>query len=110
MSSESANSVGWVFLHPDSLPPRWNSRATPAYFVPLLPDEAPLILRAGETQSDDKEEALLRLAARGETGIAIANALGISHRSVQRRLRRIRERCGVSSKAELAAYLARRGF
>lgn len=101
---------GWVFFHPDALPERWNGRASPVFFVPLLPDEVPFLFGGNGGGSDDSDDALLRLAARGVSASAIADELGISPRSAQRRLSRLRERCGVESKAELVAYLARRGF
>lgn len=80
--------------------------------VPLLPDEAADVLIAGRAapEVDAEEAGLLSLVAEGLSNAAIARELGISPRSVQRRLARLQDRLGVTSKSELAVSLARQGF
>lgn len=101
----------WMIVEPADVPPRWEERAVPVLVVPLLPEEATAILQQGQLRAvDPAEERLARLVAQGMTVDAIARALGITSRSVQRRLANLRERLGVGSTAELAVELARRGF
>lgn len=80
--------------------------------VPLLPDEAGYAfgMERALPGVDPDDEPLLRLAARGLTSKAIAKELHLSLRAVQRRLGRLTRRFGLGSRAELAAFLARRGF
>lgn len=53
---------------------------------------------------------LVRLVARGRSATEIARELGVSPRTVNRHVARLREQCGVATIHELAAELARRGF
>ena len=103
---------GWLILDPDHVPAVWQDRARQMALVPLLPDEAKQILEEGSTEpgvaAHDPE--FLRLVARGESAGIIARRLALSTRSVHRRLARLRDSLRVSSTAELAAELSRRGF
>lgn len=104
--------AGWLLLPPESVPDEWQDRTVDLKLVPLLDDEADALL-AGRTVEQTLEPAdlrLLRLAARGLTTDEIARDTHLDRRTVQRRLGRLRRRLGVSSKSEMAAYLARRGF
>lgn len=80
--------------------------------VPMLPDEVGFALEMDGAVPgiDPEDEPLLRLAARGLPSKTIARELHISLRSVQRRLGRLTRRFNLGSRAELAAFLARRGF
>lgn len=102
----------WVLLSPETIPERWRGRATTVSLVPLLPREAQQLLREGRVMPEvpEQEEAVARLAARGLKASSIARMLGVSPRTVHRRIARLRERLGIGSSTELAAELARRGF
>jgi DNA-binding NarL/FixJ family response regulator len=80
--------------------------------VPLLPDEVagllsgqPIVPGVGP-----EDEEVARLLARGTPLSDIAHKLGISRRTVDRRVARLREHFSARSKAELATVLASRGF
>ena len=110
--SRADERAGWVLLPEHAVPEHWRGRAIPMYLVPLLPEEARQVLgsRPAEPAMTPQEEAVACLVARGLTVDAIARQLGISPRSVNRRLARLRERMGVPSTVELGSALARRGF
>lgn len=103
---------GWLLLPEDAVPERWKARAIKFCLVPLLPREAEGVL-AGEPAVPElrpEDEPLLGLVARGLATTEIAVELGISPRTVERRLAALRRRLGVGSTADLARLLARRGF
>jgi DNA-binding CsgD family transcriptional regulator len=104
--------AGWLFLSPEALPDVWRSRAQPAVFVPLMPAEARQLLagEAAEPTLSARDEKVARLAARGRTADAIARELGISRRTVDRRLALLREQFGVSSSVELGVCLSALGL
>jgi DNA-binding CsgD family transcriptional regulator len=103
--------VAWLFLSPEAVPSEWQARAVPLSMVPLLPSEAASVLLTGGTAPELRgEEDLLRLVAQGLTRESIARRLGISVRTVQRRIARIQDYVGVSSATELVVEVARRGF
>jgi DNA-binding CsgD family transcriptional regulator len=104
--------AAWLLIHPDVVPAAWASRAAPAVMVGLLPEEATQILSGHPAipALTGDELAVARLAARGATVTAIAHALGLNRRTVDRRLAGLRRRLGVGSAAELTAALAERGF
>lgn len=110
MSSSDERAL--LFLSPDDVPPRWRSRAVEVLMVPLLPEEASDVLNRGADQPhlgrDDEE--LAKLLATGLSATAIASQLGITRRSVQRRVARLRDQVGVRTTGELVSFLARRGF
>ena len=112
MSEREDRIPGWLILDPDVVPPEWQERARVMAWVPLLPDEAEQILQKGSTapQLAASDPDFLRLVARGEAPGSIGRRLGISTRSVHRRLARLRDQLGSRSSAELAAELSRRGF
>lgn len=103
---------GWVLLPMESVPPQWRQRATLLALVPLLPEEAKSVLQEGSAvpRLDAEEERLVRLVASGMNAESIAGELGVTSRSVSRRLARLRQRFGVDENSGLAAFLARRGF
>ncbi len=112
MDEQDRRIPGWLILDPDDVPEVWKARVRTMAWVPLLPDEAQQILEEGSTEpavaAHDPE--FLRLVARGESAGIIARRLALSTRSVHRRLARLRDVLSVSSTAELAAELSRRGF
>jgi DNA-binding NarL/FixJ family response regulator len=76
--------------------------------VPLLPEEAARFFADQEASSEDDE--LLRLLARGLPTNGIARSLGLSRRTVERRIADLRERYGQPTTAALSSFLSRRGF
>ena len=110
---QSDNEVpGWVILTPGAIPERWRSRAIPMVLVPLVPSEA-LQLHSDPSVDEDVPAVLLplvRLVARGLSAVAIARELGVSPRTVQRRVAQLSQDFDVSTIQQLASELARRGF
>lgn len=102
----------WVLMDPSSLPSRWRERAVPMLVVPLLPEEAQELLDGERVLPEvmASDELLLRLIARGTSTRTISLKLGLSVRTVHRRLAQLRERYGVRSTAQLVALLSRQGF
>ena len=112
VSSRPRADSGWVLLPPASVPDRWRGRAMELLLVPLLPGEDTAFLdgTAATPAVDAVDERVADLAARGLSATAISQELAISTRSAYRRLAGLRRRLGVSSSAELAGELSRRGF
>ncbi len=112
MNDHERQIPGWLILEPADVPDAWKDRARPMALVPLLPDEAKQILEEGAAEPSvaAQDPEFLRLVARGESAGLIARRLALSTRSVHRRLARLRDAMRVSSTAELAAELSRRGF
>jgi len=103
---------GWVLLPQEAVPERWRSRMVPLALVPLLPEEVSSVL-GGEAlvpSLDGTDQRIAALAAAGRSLTAIALEVGLSARSVQSRLARLRRRVGVQTTAELRATLASQGF
>lgn len=111
-SGEEDPALGWLILLPEQVPPRWKARARAVALIPLLPEEADGVLTEGRTDPvlDEEDEQILRLAATGLSVSRIAHELGVTPRTVSRRLARLRERFRIRSNAELAVLLAKRGF
>lgn len=102
-----------LFLcRPQDVPEQLAHRAIPMVLIPLLPDELGHTLGLDRIIPgvDPEDEPLLPLAARGRAPSVIARELNMSVRTVQRRLVRLCRRFGLESRAELAAFLAERGF
>lgn len=80
--------------------------------VPLLSAEAQQLFAGDEVRPevDQDDELLISLLAAGEPPTVIARELGITPRSVYRRLAGLRDRFGLASTRELARYFALRGF
>ena len=104
--------AAWLFLSPDAVPEQWRSRARPAMYVPLLPDETKDLLAARPVlpSLSARDEHVARLAATGRTSASIARELGVSRRTVDRRLAALRDQFGVTSSAELAVRLSAHGL
>lgn len=105
-------SPAWLLLPPEAVPEPWLSRSREVRLVPLLPEEAVGMLRGGGAPSEltGDELPLARLLARGLSAAAISKELGLSVRTVERRLAHLRDRFGVRSTAELATLFSERGF
>lgn len=103
---------GWVILSPDAVPDAWKPRSVPMVLVPLTPAEANGLLSDApvEQEISPGDLPLVHLVARGRAPAEIARALGVTPRTVHRRVARISGRFGVSTMQELATELARRGF
>lgn len=111
-SNEGPRRPAWVLVPSDVVPPRWSVRSISVSLVPLLPDEARQVLREGgaRPELDPGDEALATLIAGGRSVSSAARSLGISLRTGQRRLARLRGVFGVETTHELALVLARLGF
>lgn len=112
MEEREGDYRAWLFVAAGAVPPEWQDRAIEVALVPLLPQEAAAILtdRTTAPTIEEGDMPLVRLVARGKSGTEIARHLGMSPRSVYRRLARLRGLFNVDSSAELASELARRGF
>jgi DNA-binding CsgD family transcriptional regulator len=101
-----------MLLDPERVPARWQARVIHVAIVPLLPEEASEVLSTGSTTPvlGAEDEELVALVSGGLSNEAIARRLGISIRSVQRRLGRLHERYGTNTKAQLVTFLVQRGF
>jgi DNA-binding NarL/FixJ family response regulator len=93
------------------MPARLRARAVVLYAVSLRDDESPQMfgekilwpLEAGEIE-------LLRQVAAGVPTRTIASQTGVSMRTVQRQIARLRRRLKLSGNAELRQYLRDRGI
>ena len=112
MDTESQHTPAvWVLVDGANVPEGWQDRARPMWLVPLLAEEAAGLLRERSTEPLNQEDPeFLRQVARGAPAPVMARRLGLSTRSVHRRLARLRTELGLDSTAELSAELARRGF
>jgi DNA-binding CsgD family transcriptional regulator len=103
--------IVWLLLAPDACPDAWLRRAVPVMRVPLRPDEAAAVLdERPRPPSLASDEELARLLSRGLSTLQISLALGISPRTVFRRVARLRRDFGASSTKELVSLLARYGL
>jgi DNA-binding NarL/FixJ family response regulator len=110
-SDADVAAAGWLFLPQNAVPERWRERGVAVVMVPLLPSEARSLLTEGATAQELPGDAeLLGLVAAGCTRAAIARKLGVSLRTVQRRLADVQRRTGTASLPELAVLLAKQGF
>ena len=103
---------GWVILRPDAVPDAWQGRAIPMALVPLTPTEASKLLSDAPVEQEVAlaDLPLVRLLARGHSAGEISRELGVSPRTVNRHVARLREEFAVATIQELATELARRGF
>jgi DNA-binding transcriptional ArsR family regulator len=103
---------GWLFLRPEAVPEHWSDRSVPMNLVPLLPEEVGEF--AGMTPADPYDDVnsakLVTLVARGKSIHDIAREMKLGERTVDRHVKRLREKYGVTTKGELSALLARLGF
>jgi len=106
--------VAWLFVSDAVLPERWRDRAVRMSLVPLLPAELSSLLPetdpGGERGLSEADARLAQLVARGRPRREIARTLGISVRTLDRRLMVLRQLLGADSLAGLTAELGRRGF
>lgn len=106
--------AGWVFLRTsaDELPDRWRQRAVTVSLLPLSPDEIVAFLEESRLLPtlDPRDAEIGALLAAGLPPSAIARHVGLSTRTVHRRLAALRERFQTGSTAELALLLAKSGF
>ncbi len=103
--------LGWLILEEATVPERWKDRSRSVVLVPLLPEETAEVLDRGFTapQFTAAEERLMGHLSEGCSLKVIASRLGVTSRTVERRLARVRERFGLDTTAELKALLARMG-
>lgn len=103
---------GWLLLDQDEVPLQWRKRGRLFVMVPLLPDETRRALAGDQVVPEltESDERLAHLVANGASFPEIARALAVSDRTAERRVARLCSRYGVSTKSELAAFLATKGF
>lgn len=77
---------------------------------PPLAQTAASLASSGPATATPREREIGRLVARGLTDREIARWLHISPRTVDRHLRNVFRKLGVSNRAALAAYVVRRGW
>lgn len=102
----------WLLLPPEAVPKVWRSRSREMALIPLLPEEKDSVLSGvpASPQIDERDEQIMRMVMKGATLSEMSRTVGLSPRGVQHRLARLRERFGLRTTAELAAYLARLGM
>ena len=108
----TADVPGWVILSPSAVPESWRSRGIPMVLVPMTPSEASELLSDTPVEQDIPvaDLPLVHLVARGHSAAEISRALGVSLRTVNRHVARLRDEFRVATIQELATKLARRGF
>lgn len=93
----------WVIMDRVSVPPRWADRATDVALIPLLPDESADLLNGHPiSRMDCADEELLRLIGQGLSSRSMAGRLGVSERTVDRRIARLKDVFGAASRFDLA--------
>jgi len=112
-TSRSESTLGaWLLLDPSVVPPRWQSRIQLVALVPLLAEEAERFVGTGHVTAalEGSDEALAHGLVNGKTTKEMARTLGVSTRSVQRRVAEMTRRFGVRNRAQLVRALTRGGF
>jgi DNA-binding NarL/FixJ family response regulator len=101
-----------VILSQGEIPDAWTSRAIPLWLVPLTPAEARDLLSDAPVEQDiaGTDLSIVRLVARGLSAAEVSREVGVSLRTVHRRVARLRDEFGVETIQGLATELARRGF
>jgi DNA-binding NarL/FixJ family response regulator len=104
--------VCWLLVEPASVPPALRARARTMAVVPLLAVEAQCVLDVASpwAQLSAEDGALAAALVRGQASKVIAHELGVTRRTVERRIGRLRERLGVDSNEALCARLSQLGF
>jgi DNA-binding NarL/FixJ family response regulator len=98
-----------VIGDPADLPAEWVRRGRRVVVVMLDPEE--LVTQPdGRDAARPGDDELVRLLADGHTQEAIARRLGLSLRTVQRRLAAIRRQLGVDASHQIPTELLRRGL
>jgi hypothetical protein len=109
---EEGTETAWLLMHPSRIPASAHARVIPMVMVRLPAGDAAALLEEPE-QPDappvDANTKLLILVARGIPKSRMATELGISPRTLDRRLRVLRERHGARTLPELTSILARSG-
>jgi sugar-specific transcriptional regulator TrmB/DNA-binding CsgD family transcriptional regulator len=103
--------AGHVLVHPSAMLDALVAvfEALWARATPLLVDPSGTLIDVAESLSDE-DRSLLSLFLAGMTDLAIADQLGLSVRTVQRRLRRLMDLAGVSTRMQLGWHASRNGW
>lgn len=83
----------------------WVSRSVAAHMVSLIRGD-----EEGAVKFTPRQMEVLRLVTDGKTNQNIANALGISEKTVEKYLYGIFQKLGVNSRTEVAVYAVREGI
>lgn len=104
---EPESTAAWVIVDRDAVPMLWADRAQDVALIPLLPEESTDLLNGNPVSKMGRmDEQLLRLIGEGLSSRAMATKLRISERTVDRRVARLKDRLGVSSRIDLARIAA----
>jgi sugar-specific transcriptional regulator TrmB/DNA-binding CsgD family transcriptional regulator len=103
--------AGHVLVHPSTLLDALVTvfEALWAQATPLLVDPSGSLVEVADAPSAE-DRIVLSLFLAGLTDIAIADQLGLSVRTVQRRLRRLMDLAGVSTRMQLGWHASRSGW
>jgi DNA-binding NarL/FixJ family response regulator len=106
--SEAAVGMAYVLLPAEEIPEAWRGRARSLSMIALLPEERRRLLEEGRISPalEPGDQRIVELVARGWGPSRIAAHIGVSTRTVERRLARLRRRFGGRTSAELTALLA----
>lgn len=102
----------WVMLDRRAVPANLTARVTSLAVLSLLPHEVGRLLdcTAPDDRLTEEERALATALVAGQPLPAIARQMGVSTRSVHRRIAQLRDRLSAQSTEHLAATLVRMGF
>lgn len=102
----------WLLVDPEAVPPTLQSVAVPMAMVPLLSTQARRLLEheQGWRSLEAEDRSLAAALTAGRPLTAIAREMGVTTRTVERRLADLRDRFNAGSTAELIAELSRLGF
>ena len=99
-----------VAVDPGQVPEPWRGRAELVALIRLDDGEALRLFESLSPPTDlPEDEEFLRLVASGHPTRDIARLLGLSRRTVERRIADLRERFEVETTPQLVALLTRRG-
>ena len=100
-----------MLLDPDAVPASWRHRAVPVSLVLLSARDVHALGEAAPRPTlDAGESQLAGLLVAGASAGRMARVLGVSQRTVYRRLADLRRRMGVSSTKQLTRELAAAGM
>jgi cytochrome P450 len=104
----------WLLVHPSAVPEHWRDRASLVSLIKVRVDDAAGLLADGPSSfvpaPAPAERRLRDLLAAGTSRARIAAELAMSTRTLDRRLRALRDEVGARTLPELTAALIQRGY
>ena len=103
---EHGDAAAWLLLPQSEAPEQWRERAVLAVLIPLTQEELQAVTgpRAAVAPASD-DDALVRLLISGATHTEMAAELGVSVRTVQRRIARLRRKMNARTTRQLQRQL-----